>query len=282
MDKVSQKNFQEPLLKVLARASKMTADTPVYFRDILSDVCAEAQIPEESHGFASGTKSLQTHRWIGFAFRELVNQGLTTPPSAPPKKGRWCLTPEGLERAASLLGEDPPLVAMRSEDPIVESTAGSTPHDPPTTNVVHLPVAHTTYAQDPYLRTVAISQTACFGAYSDRSEVCSECHLNSDCIRYICTLKSQIASRLRKGTSPEPQKEDKKAAKKPDTIESLMEDLTSPGAPIPSKTLNDLKSKGWQILPIQTPTRCRACQKTIAPGDAAWKPGAGMHHLGCV
>jgi len=281
MAKISQKNFQEPLLSVLFQKSGGKALEPVYFKEILSNVCALAGVEEDAYGMATGTDALQTHRWIGFAFRELRKEGLTCAPATRPKKGRWCLTEEGVRKARSLGASVPAPVDTDTEDSEEENT--ETPS--PVSNVVRLPTMNRTYSSDPYFKTLAIEQTECFGSFSERSKTCAQCLLNADCVRQVWSIKSQLAVRLRskkaeKGKAGKAPVAAKATAVQDESIEDLLNDLS--GAESKSKT-DRLVKNGWSIIEIQNETTCSTCGKDIPVGtEVAWGAGRGTNHIQCV
>lgn len=295
-DKVTQKTFQDPLIRVLGNKTKYQADAPVHHNDVYSEVCALAGVEEEEFGIAKGTKKLQTHRWIGFAFRELRSQQVTS----SPKKGHWCLTEEGVRQAKELNGieeeeapiaEDPVSSAAKTLDTAAAEVKlpESTPQRPQRAEVVRLPVAPRPYSEDPYLRSLAIDSTACFGSYSNRSSECEECHLSTDCIINQRSFKSKLANKLRreaaKASAPKKNKKaPKKAPPKKASTDTGIDDLISSlSEESNSDHIQALKDAGWMQIPIKADTSCATCGELIKKGEEAWwKSGKGSHHTECT
>lgn len=300
--KYSQRSFQKPLLKVLGRKTNHTANTPVHHREMYAEVCAEAGVDEHDFGFAKGTKTLQSHRWIGFAFREMRNHHLTT----QVKKGQWALTDAGVAEAANLNGESQVLTDLadtvlarmdaQSEAP---PEAPSAPEEVPMAKVVRLPVKQNPYS-DKHLRSLAIAATACFGKHSARSEICRDCHLQSDCITQLRSYKSEVAAKLREEQAS--QNGIKKGTKKNSdlSIEDLLSEEISPPKKgnaklaidwseenIPADLAKKLQDEGWAMLKSKDVSTCSHCNGSIERGEKVlWRAGSknpgGTHHIKCV
>lgn len=174
---LSAKDFEQPLREVLA--SLNAQESPVDWREVYPVVFKRMGIAVDAYGINAPTQTPWTIKWIQWAYRNLVSQGL-----APTSKGRgfWGLTKEGV----------PPM---------------STP-------VIVTPIASSTL--DAATATAYCSSLPCFKSYNACSTVCHVCPVRVDCINAQSGLFSEIARAL--PTTASAEKDKKRRAKRQPTI----------------------------------------------------------------
>ena len=258
--KLTAANFHDPLLRVLGSLTNFTANTAVKASDTykpLMDLLGIGSL--NAHGVNKASGQPQVVRWIQWANTDLRKAGLT---SAPPKtRGKWMLTPAGVAKARELAA---PQVPADTPDSDMPDTPDSDMQDT------------SAYHADPYIRSLAIKQTPCFGAYSPhKSAVCSKCPLASDCQSYQHNLLSSIAARLAR------EDEAGQDTGTQDTGEDGDED------PAQSRFPN-LDFKSMEIIRSPVEAVCAGCQEPIERGERCrWAeelPGTmdgGLFHLSC-
>jgi hypothetical protein len=138
-----------------------------------------------------------------------------------------------------------------------------------------------TYNPDPYIRGIAIEATACFGAYSNRSDVCKGCPLSGACKATVLTKLSEISARLhkrdaeaaRRATMPPAPPAPTPAAEEDidDIIAAIEDEVDAP------------KSAGKGVkMKVPADGKCRECKGKIERGtEAMYIRGTGIYHIKC-
>lgn len=290
MKKPTQATFQPHLLAVLGTLTDFTPGQAVPMGETYAPVCERLGISEDEYGMTSNGKYVVTHRLIGLAMRTMRDKGL----GEYAKKGHWSLTVPGVAESQAVLGIEPePEVEAEPEVPVamVAKVAAVAveefvvPEEPkPENKVVHLPVAKPVhpYSDDPYIRSLAISQIKCFGAHSSRSGTCKTCPLLNDCMQAVSVNMAHIASLLDAGDDPT--EIVAKATEASETkvaidqlIESADEDVTPGDKFVITKAM--VTTKGKQ----KVEQLCSHCMKQIKQGsDGVWVHSSGVYHPSCV
>ena len=281
---VTQKTFQPHLLAALGELVDYTDGTAVHFTKTYAPVCERMGITEDQYGQCETHDKPWTHRLIGLAFRTLRDKGL----GDYEKKGYWFLTKMGVQKAREDAGRPAEeVVAPESTEPV--HTAARTTElaeDQKGANVLRLPTVHP-YHNDPYLRSLAIERTPCFGAHSTRSETCKTCPLSGECLNAVSAAKAKIAMDLEAEDTKEIASTEAKAKAKADKNESI-DDLISTfdevgddkkGGKKPKKSSGKKPSKAT----AQREGICCRCGGTIPKGDECyWIKGEGIMHDHCL
>lgn len=170
-DKTTAKSFQNGLLLSLGKLSEFVPERPVPMKEVIDAVLVSAHMDPHSLGEKHG--KLETHRLIQLAFRG--QKGLTTPLTTSPQKGAWALTERGVERArqmAEAQGEALPTPAAPGVK-LVEAEREA-------------PDAGHVYDADPYIRSLAIAQSPCFGIlYDEKHPTCDTCIIAKHCSKNL-------------------------------------------------------------------------------------------------
>jgi len=307
------------LLVALAKAAEFRADSPVSMRDVYDPIFARMGITEEQFGKIPNGNRLQTHQWIGIAFRKLKLDEMTT----QPKRGIWAVTAKGLAEAKRLLadeGEATPATAELEEllatpttadsllDDVVAAAATETEPEsaaepepePEPTNLVELrrPDARA-YHTDPHIRSLAIAATMCFGFHSSRARACKTCPLAAECVQAVRAEFSRLGKKIEKEESDararlmaEARIKKAAAAQAGVTTDALLEDLEATGTGgKKSKRKVDRKARAqakWDkstAVPITARNNqiCTACSKSLPNGTKVlWIEEAGTFHSECL
>lgn len=283
MAKVSASNFRDPLLKVMGEITSYQAGVDVSFSDTIEPVLRELGFSEDQFGTDSLDRP-QTHVWINQAFnKKLRPEGMGDKGS---KKGFWTLTSQGVRAALLLAGKAPVEEAPAEETPVSDETPAqeeaavvpSASAHPVSGGVSFSLGGQTnTYNPDPYIRGLAINQTACFGSFYDRSKVCQTCPLSGSCKASTLKNLANIAARLRAGEDPattEDTTEDTTTGPDMD-LEEILEAIEGGAAAMKRGNAQRMDS-------IPATTTCSTCSKNIEAGSPAyWVKGNGMHHIEC-
>ena len=268
---LSARDFKNPLLIVLHEMSHGVPGRTVYFKDTYKAVCDRMGITEDQYGNQPSTGKLWVHQWIGFAFKALKKPDVGLCEAG--RKGRWTLTEKGQAEAQRLAdnGEtftveapvqtEPDLVQIQAK--VIENAnpggvslvlAGVDPADD--------------YHADPYIRSLAIQQTRCFGNYSAKSRTCGKCPLAGRCQAKMAMDLSVLAALWRENAN-KPVEEPKVEEPKVEAKESGKPDLSN----LP---------KDADIVVAALPSVCVHCGGEIAKGEQAiWIPSTGTFHTTC-
>lgn len=292
--RMTPKDFAEPLIKVLAQFTEYTANITVQMAETYKPVCELLGIDEDFGGTTEhGSKF--THRNIGLAFRQqLRNKGLGN----QARKGEWMLTEEGVTFAKGLTEGSPkqPENGTATEITLVAAKT-STEVEPPEETVaeavelLRLPVttAVPVYSEDPYILSLAIENTPCFGAWSKRSSACKACPVAQNCVAQVGVLKGIIAAELHAKDTAALAKEQvdlSERAKKDSSVSELIHQFDRDDGLALAGTKGKFKPGPGQdsadsIADHEGP--CVKCTGIIPKGSACiWCRDEGMFHLECI
>lgn len=256
MKKLTAKNFHDPLVLALANLSGFTAGKAVEFRDAIEATCEGMGITVNQYGFQKGTEIPWTERWSQWAFTEMTK---TQPPlTVRAGRGRWALTDHGIAKAHSLSPQGE-AAAHKQTDPVVQT-------DPVA------PTEATAYHADPYIRSLAISKTKCFGLFTSGSETCTTCPLQDYCLEAQANLLSTLAIQMTVEANT--------------TITDIIDKALEGVDPVKKSSMPpDQRLSGVSVI-CHMHTNCKACGKPIDKGvSVVWirKPHdkAGLLHPTC-
>jgi hypothetical protein len=205
------------------------------------------------------------------AFKTLIAEGW----AAREGRGTWKLTPDGVIKAQSLRD------AKSSEDSV----------DGDKTQVASMPLPVSPghdegndYHDDAYIRGLAIEQTPCYGAYSDKSDVCTDCAVKNRCLNAMAAHLSRLSTLLAKEDI------DAAAAKQvqPSTVVGPAVKPSKPAAR-PATSGATSMSGETQRITCQQKAICKKCGNVVSKGeDAVWIRSAnasqgppGIYHVHC-
>ena len=145
--------------------------------------------------------------------------------------------------------------------------------------------AEEAYHKDPYIRTLAIRETACFGQFATKSDTCqgspeknrAQCPLSGPCRNFMASEFSSLAAKLRL--------EDAKPAARPSSPSKGPAKAAAPSTPPAKSAWSDDEVE--EIIAAQKAV-CTQCAKEIPEGSAClWaRPStsgrkSGLMHIGC-
>jgi len=276
---LSAKDFRDDLIRVLAEKSDLKANRPVHHKDIYDDVALLKGVVRDQFGTQGGTKILWVDRWIQWAFKSLVEEGL----GKRAGRGNWALTPQGVVVATGILQGTSALTDP--EDETGDAEAGDTVTVTPS-DAVSLMVGpgqqEDAYHTDIYIRALAAEDSSCHSSYSDKSETCTKCPLSGSCMNAMAAELSVIAAELA-------QEDKEKAARKRMGISDPKPKQDDIDNFIPSTGgLATATSLEASLIAIQQHAVCKHCGKTITKGaDGYWvrsssKNEGGLYHEACL
>lgn len=271
-NKVTASNFLPHLLAVMGTMTDFTAGVPVVFTDTFKPVCDRMGIKENTYGTYKPTNKLKTHHLIGLAFRSMRDNGF----GEYEKKGVWRLTQEGVEESKRVLNmvdetdsENPESAVQEAPDPTLAAAKVQeiVEDDEETADVVRLPMIPS-YHADPYIRSLAIEQTPCFGFHSERSSTCSSCPLAQECEARVLLEKSVLAEVLTVSQN--------QAKEKNESIDDLIASFDEESRQNPSA------SEVRSTARAHRDSLCLDCGKKIAKGSTClWIKNKGLVHSDC-
>lgn len=282
--KISAKNFQDPLLRVLGEQGGFRPNRPVYYRDAYAAVCETMSIQADDYGVQENTGILWIERWIQWAFKALKGKKLCTAAG----RGKWALTPLGVQQARALTNSVP-AVPPKVEPPKPKRTVTTKAKAP--VNLVAVPTyTEDLYHPDPYIRSLAIQETDCFDAFSTNSTLCGCCPLQGPCLNAQAAHLSRIAMMLaeedaeaeRRASETAQEAAGAEAAKKRKAAEEAAAEAAKPQG----KTGAERWGPATRIV-AQQPAVCPACDKEIQQQeDVYWVRSntgdtAGLFHIAC-
>lgn len=197
--KLTAKDFRHPLLKVLGQLTNYVPNVAVSNQLTYAPIFTIMGITRDQFGTEGTTGSFWTERWIQWTFKWLVDQGL----GKPEGRGKWCLTPAGVQQAQALAGLPvpaafvnlavvPPSVPVQQVLAPVATSGGQAP-----VAVVAQPVCpEGMYHTDPYIRHLALADHACMGFHSAQSPICPTCPAREVCLSAQHAKYSQLAAAL--------------------------------------------------------------------------------------
>jgi hypothetical protein len=259
---------------VLGDLSYGVAGRCIYFKDTYGPVCEKMGITADQFGSQPSTGKLWVHQWIGFAFKALKapKEGMTQ----PGRKGRWALTDKGLAEylrlqdggssfvvAATVAAASEPDLAQIQAKVIENATPGGmslilggrTPTDD--------------YHVDPYIRSLAILNTRCFGNYSAKSRTCGKCPLAGRCQAKMSMDLSVLASLWR--DNERRAIEEAAMPKATEVDPSTVQEPTQAELP-----------EGADYVIAAMPSICVHCGGKVEKGARTiWLPETGTFHTTC-
>ena len=267
---ISAKNFVTPLLLTLGRLSGFKPDVVIRSDATYEPICADMGITIDQFGKPNGINTFSTVRWIQAAFKVLITKGW----AAREGRGTWKLTPDGVSKAQSLRDKESPLGDKRNENTTGAGTA------------MPLPVSQgheetEEYHEDAFIRGLAIEQTPCYGAYSDKSETCSDCPVKNRCLNALAAHLSRLANMLAlEDAAPEVAKKQPGPAVQPAKT-------ANPPRPVTSGATS--MSGEIQKIICQQKSLCKKCGTEVSQGeDAIWirstqvtQKQPGIYHVHC-
>jgi Mn-dependent DtxR family transcriptional regulator len=299
---VTQKTFQPHLLLVMAEMTEWTPGAEIKGEDTFKPVCERMGITEEEWGTPKNHSSLWTHRLIGFAMKNMRDHGW----SEYLDRGVWTLTEEGVKAAMGSSSEDNVgEEGHEVEQEVLEAALAKSAMDMASDldedldNLVELEVKKPShpYSDDPYIRSLAIAQTGCFGAFAKKSPICKECPLQAECVGALHQSKSALAEKLGAKEAAERRKreaEEVEARRRDESVDELMNLLGDDPPPKddPDTSLRTPGVVGKATIPSgkkavkstsQRAALCHHCQGQL-PKDSEnwWIKGVGVFHLDCL
>ena len=172
---LSARDFKDPLLLALGRATGFKPDRPVDCEGLYDPICKLLGITRDQFGNPEKSSTSWVERWVQDANKSLIAAGLT----CRAERGEWCLTPKGVSTAQPLQTkqelQDIQVLPTEEESPreVVTGTTGR-------------------YSDDPYIRALAIQETSCYGLYSSVSETCTSCPLQAHCLGAMSAELSRL------------------------------------------------------------------------------------------
>lgn len=289
--KMTPKEFAPHLLTVLGRLTEYTPGKDVPHEATYKLVCDAMGVAEDALGTSSNGTTPGTHRQIGLAMRQLRDHGITD----YAKRGHWSLTRKGAQQARTeagieLLPEETAPVAARADATAEDATV----EEPEGAEVVRLPVAGARhpYSDDPYIRSLAIERVTCFGAFSQRSDACRGCPVQTDCLAAVSARKAEIAARLdAEGAAAVARAQARQEAR--DAKDASVDELIAKVSGDPAKAKQARGGKKGKYIPrsdqetapafAQREAVCIQCDEVI-PKDAActWVQDEGIFHNDCI
>jgi uncharacterized small protein (DUF1192 family) len=278
------------LLAVLGEMTDYTAGITVIQERTFEPVCARMGISQDEFG-KTDNGILWTHRRIGFAMRQMRDKQLTSYAA----KGEWTLTETGAATAAQAVGRTP-------GDPVRDDSVAARAHtlalgegESEEGQVLQLrPRVQHPYSDDPYIRSLAIKQTPCFGAFTSRSESCKLCRLSQECVAALDGRLAEIAAELDREEAALAAKLAQKAsaqASKDLPIDELIATFDEDTAKKSTKKNQPSGEKfkatsDMHVVPLSTAiadSKCLKCKTLIPKGTANlfWVKEKGVLHAEC-
>lgn len=276
MSKLSAKNFRDEVLIVMGELSSLSGK-PVDHTDVYDPVARMKGISRDQFGLAKNTKILMVDRWIQWAFKSLTDQGFAH--RIGEKRGKWALTAEGIQKARSLICDQPSensQTVSEEQDAETESVSLS----------IKTNQDEDSYHPDPYIRGLALKESSCAAAYSDKSAICSNCGIRGACINAMAAELSSLAQQLQK-EDDEREAEERaqnriEESSKASTWSNGTEEITRGSASFKAS-----KDEA-HLINIPQQSICTACGKTILRDTEGWwvrsseKGQGGLFHKECL
>lgn len=290
MPDLTPKALRDHVLRAVGELSGMVVSKPVKAAEIVALAVERAGIsPADADDHK---KACANANWVGT--QALRAAGLLGPAD---KRGWWVLLPAG---AAALRGDGAPEVAEVAE--VADAPTGQLSLPPPIPPAVvrsewaddtagvavfSTPVQDS-YAEDPYIRSLAISQTPCFGAFSEDDATCGACPISRSCRSTLFVRLHAIGDTLRQRDEVEAARRVPKVAsgaapsvvRSEESIDDVLDDLENAG-PTPVRTPPPADETGVE-LPTPVESICYKCSKVIREGTVAIVVvGLGSRHKVC-
>jgi len=212
--KLSARNFQTPLLRVLGKLSGYVAGVEIKGEDTypgILEIMSLSSVDEYGENAASGQP--QIVKWIQWANMNTRKAGQTEMVG----RGMWALTDLGVQdalQAEKAAGGSPKVgkAPVAPAAPVIKPAPKTQKSSTMTLNIpTSDPVSY--YHEDAYMRTLAIDGTKCFGNYSPHgASVCPDCPLRTECrnrqlssfsaLATVLNLEDQAAKPAQPGVTP--------------------------------------------------------------------------------
>ena len=269
----------KPLMVAVFNAGGKPLDASnVHWNSVLSHFAILTGVDMESFGNDTrGYPRLKTA--ISGAWGNAKKQGWAT---KSPRR-TYCLSEDGIKQAiliaaaASIVVEQAnpaPTATVVEPEPtfiakvvVVEpkGTVGVSWNNPSGTPSA----THNTYDGDAYFRSLAASNTRCFGKWSSKANACKECPLATLCYGTQIAQLAEIAHALNV------EWEEKVAA--PTAAP------TPVPTPVPTQPPTPTLPEGAKLMPVAFETVCTSCGKVCPEGvEAVHIPGLGVFHSTCA
>lgn len=246
--------FREPVLQALRALSGNAPGVGVPARDVTDLVFQTLGVDDPDPKVRNNANFCATQLLKGQGFLET------------PTRGIWALTPQGvkgspvealLSQGATLPPVDQP-APHRAPSPWEDDTVGA--------SIYLLPVTDS-YSDDPYIRSLAIHQTPCFGNHTEGSPICDCCPVAGSCRSKQVLLLSAIAATLgkrdeeaaRQAAQPPP------APSKGEDIEDVLLVLEKQFA----RTRDTSPTSAGVEMDVPIESVCSVCKKTLREGTRA-------------
>ena len=188
--------------------------------------------------------------------------------------------------AAAAQAPEPEPAPEPAPEPV--ETQGGVSWLPPTPKVPNAAL----YVEDAGLRRLAVSQTSCFGNYSDRAPTCDGCPLAGFCATASMTSFADITAALdhkteqaisRARRSSVTEEAEAMAYSTGATVDSVADDLLSKADAVTQEPAEDPLPEGASLIQPPWEATCSACNKIVpALSTAVHLPGKGLVHKTCV
>ena len=270
------------------------------------------------------SKGLTRPKWGYYSHR--APEAPETAPTAPQAPGASATpaesAPTELEAAMDALATDEPVVATKAPEPDLDAILDAAqeayeddlahsfsqgldkPPAPKPLVVLEAGVtwvppglehkSHALYVEDEGLRRIAVSQTKCFGNFSDRAKACSGCPLAGFCAVASMSGLSDIEAALNRETeeavaleTARAEAEAKRLARANEPVETARAEVvakvvTETEPPTPSETEPVLPPGATTISP-PFDSKCTKCPDMVPKwSTAVHLPGEGIVHLACA
>jgi hypothetical protein len=294
--KMTPKDFAPHLLVVIAEFTEFEPNISVPMSETYRPVCDRMGIDEDFGGMVSGNYKF-THRKIQLAFRQQIREkGL----GEQIEKGDWMLTQEGIDEARKIAGDAPAVLEHEDDDTQEEELAAARADataevqeqeddDTDGAEVIQISNAQPRhpYSDDPYIVSLAVKESVCFGAWSKRSDACKGCPIARECLIQVGVRKAEIAAELEAEEAAAVERAAAKAradAKKDESVSELInsfeEDDDAPRGqngkfkPAPGQDFATAKASRESV--------CLHCGQKIHKGDEVkWCNDEGIFHIEC-
>jgi len=267
--KLSATNFQKPLLKVLLDLSDGVDGIAIKGTETYAPVMAIMGITDiNAHGMNDSSGQPMVAKWIQWANSNLKKANLTTNAG----RGEWALTPKGVKKALkySQKAAGASTVTDPSTAPTVMDLAPVSPQVAPVLG----------YHTDPYIVSLGIAQTSCFGSYTDhKTASCSNCPLATECRNMMYTDFTQLAAAM---SMPAP------VVPAPTPVASTPAAPAAPATKPGGKDFSNFDFSAADIIVSRSTTVCERCGEPIGVADRCRWVGSidgyndgGLFHIEC-
>lgn len=242
-----------PVLRAIGDMTNLHSEVEVRAQEVIAKALGIAGVAESDVDY---TTSYANAHWA--ATRMLRRQGLLALGS---RRGLWRLTPEGIVTVKHLLGGG---ALPTSEVP-------SAWEEDPAGVCVDLEPMSDAYPDDPYIRSLAIARTPCYGHHDPEEEVCQNCPLVGSCKANRLVAVRASVERVRRESLPPPHP-NLSAQGRGTAYNADLQDIVA-----------TLEQKEKIAITMRSTGKCFVCDVALAVGARAISaPGRGVHCQGCT